>query len=244
MRGFGTTTFGELNAQDYDELCNPDTTQLSVKTIARIAGKGAKILELAIGSGRMALPLAQMGFDISGIEGSPEMLDLMRKKPGGPDIPVVIGDYADVAITGQFDHVFLVYNTLFNLPSQDAQIRCFKNVAERLNKGGTFLIETFVPDFSDFENAQRMRTMKVDMTSAWIEAATHDPVNQMFEFQRIRITPEGIKLVPLPMRYAWPSEIDLMAKLAGLQLKSRWGDWHGSPFTADSKTHVSLFEKR
>ncbi len=243
MHGFGTTTFGELNAADYDTLHNPDTTKLSVDAIAQIAGDGAQILELAIGSGRMALPLAEMGFEISGIEGSTEMVDLLRKKSGGNDIPIVIGDYADVAIEGPFDHVFLVYNTLFNLPSQEAQLRCFKNVADRLNKNGTFLIETFVPDFSDFENGQRMRTMKIDMHSAWIEAATHDPVNQMFEFQRIRITPEGVKLVPLPMRYAWPSEIDLMAKLAGLQLKSRWGDWQGSPFTNQSKMHVTVYEK-
>lgn len=100
-----------------------------------------------------------------------------------------------------------------------------------------------MPDFTGFENGQRLRTVTIDMQSAWLEAAIHDPVNQIFEFQRIRITSHGVKLVPFPMRYAWPSEIDLLAKLAGLQLKSRLGVWHGLPFTADSKMHICVYEK-
>jgi SAM-dependent methyltransferase len=202
------------------------------------------VLELAIGTGRMALPLAATGLEICGIEGSPDMVAKLREKPGGSDIPVVIGDFADVAVDGPFDHVFLVFNTLFNLTSQEAQVRCFANVANCLAPGGTFLVETFVPDAESARSDQDVRTMNVGFNSVWIEAARHDRVGQKIDFQRMRITQAGIRLVPLVIRYAWPAEIDLMARLAGLSLKHRWGGWKREPFTADSKMHVSVYEKR
>ena len=172
---------------------------------------------------------------MTGIEASPEMVAKLREKPGGDGITVKIGDMEDVDIDGVFDHAFLVFNTLFNLPSQEAQIRCFANTAKRLMPGGTFLIETFVPDLSGFVDHQRVSTKRLDMSSVWLEAATHDPLTQRFEFQRIRITEGGVKLVPLPLRYAYPPEIDLMARLAGLQLKHRWGGWD-----TVSYTHLTL----
>lgn len=242
MKGFGPATFGALNADDYDALHDPGTTDAAVEVIAEIAGRG-RILELAIGTGRVALPLALRGLDIAGIDGSPEMVAKLREKPGGEGIPVTIGDFADVGVEGTFDHVFLVFNTLFNLPSQDDQLRCFKNVANRLRDNGTFLIETFVPDLSDYGSGQNVRTMQLDMESVWLEAAIHDPVRQILELQRIRITNEGMRLVPLPIRYAWPAEIDLMARLAGLERKHRWGGWDRTPFTADSRMHVSVYQK-
>ncbi|KJZ21262.1 hypothetical protein TW80_00210 [Loktanella sp. S4079] len=232
-----------LNAEDYDDLHNPGTTQATVDLIAQVASPSSKLLELAIGTGRIALPLVHKGFDLTGIEGSMDMVAKLRAKPGGADIPVVIGDIADVDIEGTFDHAFLVFNTLFNLTSQEAQIRCFANTAKRLKPGGTFLIETFVPTFDGFTDHQRVSTKRLDMNSVWIEAATHDPIEQLFAFQRIRITQEGTKLVPLPMRYAYPPEIDLMARLAGLRLRDRWGGWDKSAFTADSKFHISVYEK-
>ena len=200
-------------------------------------------MELAIGTGRMALPLNARGFDISGIEGSAAMVEKLREKPGGADIPVVIGDMADCAIEGQFDFAFLVFNTLFNLTSQADQVRCFRNVADRLAPGGAFLIETFVPDFSDYQGHQSLRTRKIGFKSLWFEAKLHDPTRQVIEYQRVRITEQGVKLVPLVMRYAWPQEIDLMAELAGLELEQRWGGWAREPFTADSHMHVSLYKK-
>jgi SAM-dependent methyltransferase len=239
---FGPATFGELNADDYDALHDPGTTQESVALIQEIAA-GGRVLELAIGTGRMSIPLAENGLEISGIEGSPDMVEKLRGKPGGKNIPVVIGDIADVEIEGPFDHVFLVFNTLFNLTSQEAQVRCFRNVARRLREGGTFLVETFVPDAEHIRSGQWIRTMKVDFSSVWIEAAQHDPIAQTFDFQRIRIAESGLRLVPLVMRYAFPPEMDLMAQLAGLRLKNRWGGWRREPFTADSKMHVSLYEK-
>jgi len=242
MEGFDETTFGTLNADDYDALHDPGTTAESVALISELAGQG-RILELAIGTGRMALPLVALGHDVSGIEGSPLMVEKLRAKPGGEAIEVVIGDFADVAIDGPFDHVFLVFNTFFNLLSQEAQVRCFANVAQRLTEGGTFLVETFVPDQSGFADGQRVQTKRLDMTTVWLEAALHDPVRQLLEFQRIRITQDGVRMVPLPMRYAWPSEIDLMARLAGLSLRDRWGGWDRRPFDASSKMHVSVYQK-
>jgi SAM-dependent methyltransferase len=239
---FSPATFGALNADDYDALHDPGTTDDLVALISNVASDG-RVLELAIGTGRIALPLVARGHRVSGVEGSAEMVAKLREKPGGADIPVVIGDMADVPVEGPFGHVFLVFNTLFNLTSQEAQVRLFRNVAERLSPGGSFLIETFVPDFSGFAAGQRVRTMRMGMDHVWLEAATHDPVRQLFEFQRIRITPEGVRLVPLPMRYAWPAEIDLMARMAGLDLERRWGGFRREPFTAESRMHVSLYRK-
>lgn len=239
---FKPDTFGSLNAEDYDALHDPGTTDEAVALISELAGDG-RILELAIGTGRVALPLAAMGHRIEGIEGSPEMVAKLRAKQGGADIPVVIGDMADVGIDGPFDHVFLIYNTLFNLPDQEAQIRCFRNVADRLAPGGTFLIEAFVPDFSDFDQHQRVRTMRLDASSVWIEAIKHDRVNQKTEAQRLRFTEAGLQMVPLPMRYAYPPELDLMARLAGLTLENRWGDWRKGDFTRHSTMHVSVYRK-
>lgn len=243
MLDFRPDTFGTLNADDYDALHDPGTTEESVALIAELAGPDAGLLELAIGTGRIALPLKQRGFDISGIEGSPDMVDVLRGKPCGADIPVVIGDMADCRIAGEYDFAFLVFNTLFNLTSQDAQLRCFANVARHLAPGGGFLVETFVPDFSAFQDHQSLRTMRIGMGSLLFEAKLHDPVHQRIDYQRVRMTGNGTKLTPLQMRYAWPQEIDLMAKLAGLELENRWGGWTKEPFTRDSRMHVSLYRK-
>jgi SAM-dependent methyltransferase len=242
MENYGPETFGALNADDYDAVHDPGTTAATVRMISDLA-QGGRLLELAIGTGRIAIPLAQMGFDITGIEASPEMVVKLREKPSGETIPVVIGDIADVDVDGQFDHVFLVFNTFFNLQSQEDQVRCFANTAKHLAPGGTFLIETYVPDFTGFTDHQRVKTNHLDTSSVWLEAATHDPLTQRFEFQRIRITNDGMRLVPLPMRYAYPPEMDLMAQLAGLQLKHRWGGWDKSVFTANSGMHISVYEK-
>ncbi|WP_068112321.1 class I SAM-dependent methyltransferase [Tropicimonas marinistellae] len=242
MDAFTESTFGELNAEDYDDLHDPGTTEDTVALISEVAGDG-RILELAIGTGRVALPLARRGHSVTGIEGSPLMVEKLREKPGSERISVKVGDFADVAVDGRFDHVFLVYNTLFNLQSQADQLRCFRNVAARLNDGGTFLVEAFVPDFSAFTDGQRVSTRYLDRGSVFLEAVVHDPVCQLLEFQRIRITEAGTRLVPLRLRYAWPSEIDLMARLAGLTLDARWGGWHREPFDAGSSMHVSLYRK-
>lgn len=152
MEPFAPDTFGKLNAADYDATQDPGTTDQTVDFIYDLMGGTGRALELASGTGRITLPLAARGITLAGIEGAQEMIDLMRAKPGGADIPVVLGDMADVAIDGPFDHVFVVFNTFFNLLSQTAQVRCMANVAKVLRPGGTFLIETFVPDVTEFTN--------------------------------------------------------------------------------------------
>ena len=244
MENYGPTTFGKLNAQDYDRLHDPGTTDAAVSLIHELC-VGSKILELAIGTGRVALPLAKKGLHVHGIEASPEMVEKLRAKPGGESIPVTMGDMAQVraeALTeGPFDLVFLVFNTLFNLTSQDAQVRCFQNAAAHLRGDGIFLVETFVPDVTRFDQGQDVRALDVDAESVRLEVVKHDPVQQLIDHQKVRITNTGVHLVPLPMRYAWPAEIDLMANLAGLRLDCRWGGWQREPFTADSKMHVSVY---
>jgi len=242
VKEFGPSTFGELYAEDYDEFNDPGTTDEAVALIADVAGSGT-VLELAIGTGRVALPLAERGLAIQGVEGSPQMVAKLREKPGGESIPVSIGDYADVAVDGSFDHIFLIFNTLFNLPTQSEQVRCFQNAAKHLTDGGTFLVEAYVPDMTEFRDGQNVRARQVGFDTVMLEAAVPDPVNQIVEYQRIQVTREGIRLRPPPIRYAWPAEIDLMANLAGLRLQKRWGDWHRSPFTADSTMHVLVYEK-
>ncbi len=237
---FAPDTFGTLYADEYDARHNPGTTDESVALISALAGNG-RILELAIGTGRMALPLAARGHDIAGVEGSPAMVAKLRAKPGGAGIPVVIGDMADVPVEGRFNHIFLVFNTLFNLTTQAAQIRLFANVREHLAPGGSFLVETFVPDFSGFHENQRMKVRTMDMQSLRFEAVLHDPVAQTLTHQRVRVEDGVAALSPLVLRYAYPAELDLIARLVGLNLTDRWGDWQRGPFTATSRMHVSVY---
>jgi SAM-dependent methyltransferase len=219
-----------------------ETTQKSVEVLADLAA-GGRILELAIGTGRMALPLAARGLSVQGIDASPEMVAKLREKAGGDAIPVTIGDFADVGVDGAFDLVFLVFNTLFNLTSQDDQLRCFQNVARHLTPRGVFVVEAFVPDLSGFVDGRALRTVHVTTDSVYLEASVHDPVAQIVHYQYIEISQGGVRLYPVPMRYAWPAELDLMARLAGLELRERWGGWDRSPFTAKSSSHVSVYAR-
>lgn len=242
MKGYGPETFGQFNAEDYDALHNPGTTDAAVDLLADYALPG-RTLELAIGTGRIALPLARRGCRIEGIEASPEMIAKLREKPGGGNIPVTMGDMSVAKAEGRFGFIFLVFNTLFNLTSQEAQLRCFRNAADMLEPGGAFLVEAFVPDLSQFRDNRGLKPRHLDIHSLTLEAAIHDPVTQMIEYQYLRFTPQGMRMTPLPMRYAWPSEIDLMARLAGLALENRWGGWDRSPFTVQSRMHISVYRK-
>ena len=245
MKGFGPETFGELNAENYDSMLMPAmeaVTRDSVDVLADLA-RGGTVLELAIGTGRVALPLAARGLSVHGIEASEKMVAKLREKPGGDAIPVTIGDMADVAVDGDFDLIFLVFNTIFNLTSQEAQVRCFHNVAKHLTAEGVFVVETFLPPISEFVDGQSVRATEGTIHSAGLEVRMHDPVAQTIGYQRILITEDGARLDPLFLRYAWPSELDLMARLAGLELRERWGWWDRSPFTADSTSHVSVYAR-
>jgi SAM-dependent methyltransferase len=242
MRDFGPETFGELNADEYDLLHNPGTTDSAVDLLSEYALPG-RTLELAIGTGRVALPLVARGCRIEGIEASPLMVEKLRQKPGGHNIPVTVGDMSVVRAEGAFDFIFLIFNTLYNLTSQDAQVACFRNAAAMLAPGGAFLVEAFVPDLAQFHDHRSVKPRHIGFSSLALEAAIHDPTTQRIDYQVLRVTPEGTKLTPLPMRYAWPQETDLMAQLAGMHLETRWGGWDKSPFTADSRMHVSVYRK-
>jgi SAM-dependent methyltransferase len=241
MKDYGPDTFGRLNAEHYDAFYPADASTLETVDLLADLAAGGSVLELAIGTGRVALPLAARGLAVSGIEASAEMIAKLKNKPGGHTIPVVLGDMADVAVDGQFDLVFLVFNTLFNLSTQDEQVRCFQNVARRLTPRGVFVVEAFVPEVAHFVDRQRVRTVGVTFKSAYLEASVHDPVTQVINYQYITLSEAGMRLTPLPMRYAWPAEIDLMARLAGLQLRERWGGWDRASFTAASTKHVSMY---
>jgi SAM-dependent methyltransferase len=247
VKGFEPESFGRLYADEYDEELHPameQETQASVEVLAELANNG-KVLELAIGTGRVALPLAARGLEVHGIEASKEMVAKMREKPGGDAIPVTIGDMADVGVDGEFDLTFLVFNTIFNLTSQEAQVRLFDNVAKHLKPGGVFVVETFVPawELSGFIKHKAVRGKGATNDMAGFEVVQHDPVAQTLDYQRISITETGTHLSPLAMRYAYPAELDLMARLAGLTLRDRWQDWDRSAFTADSMSHVSVYSR-
>ena len=246
MKGFGAKTFGELNAERYDDFyadLMQEETSLSVEALADLSG-GGRILELAIGTGRVALPLAARGLEVHGIEASEAMVAKMREKPGGAGIPVKIGDMSAVRMDETFDLVYLVFNTIFNLTTQEAQVMCFKNAARHLKPAGIFVIETVVPDLSGFVDGQRMKGSWAKIDSARFEVAVHDAVTQNVAFQRIVIDGEGTRITPHFMRYAWPSELDLMAQLAGLERRERWAWWDRTPFTGESKSHVSVYGRR
>lgn len=242
MKNYGPETFGELNADDYDLLHNPGTTDAAVDLLAEFALPG-RTLELAIGTGRVALPLAARGCNIEGIEASPLMVEKLREKPGGQELPVTIGDMSEVKAEGTFDFVFLIFNTLYNLTSQAAQVKCFRNAAGMLAPGGAFLIEAFIPDLLQFHDHRSVKPRHISFGALALEAAVHDPVTQRIDYQVLRVTSRGTQLTPLPMRYAWPQETDLMAQLAGLELENRWGGWDKSAFTANSRMHISVYRK-
>ena len=245
MKNYEAETFGKLNAERYDALYEDAMvaeTRDSVEMLAGLAG-GGKVLELAIGTGRVALPLAARGLTVHGIEASEAMVAKLREKPGGSAIQVKIGDMAEAHIEESFDLVYLVFNTIFNLTTQEAQARCFKNAARHLSTRGVFVVETVVPDFSEYVDGQRMKGSWATMDSARFEIAIHDRVAQTVAFQRIVIGEEGTRMVPHFMRYAWPSELDLMAQLAGLERRERWAWWDRSPFTANSKSHVTVYAR-
>jgi SAM-dependent methyltransferase len=207
-----------------------------------IAG-GGTALELGIGTGRIALPLLESGLRVEGIDASEAMVAQLRSKPRGNEIPVALGDFADIPVAGMYRLIYVVFNTFFGLLTQDAQVRCFRNVAAHLEEGGAFVVEAFVPDPTLFDRGQRLSATRVELERVQLDASRHDPVAQQVTSQHVLIGREGIVLLPVQIRYAWPSELDLMAQLAGLQLLARYADWERSAFTATSPAHVSVFTK-
>jgi SAM-dependent methyltransferase len=244
MEGYRANTYGDRIADVYDSWHSfPDETEAATDLLATLAGDGPA-LELAIGTGRIALPLAERGVAVHGIDASKAMLSRLRRKPGGKRIPVTLGDFAEVGIDGRFRLVYLVFNTIFALLTQDDQLRCFRNVAAHLTDDGVFLVEAFVPDLARFERDQSTSVSHIDVDKIMLDVSRHNPATQTIDSQHVLVGADGIRLQPVRLRYAWPSELDLMAQLAGLRLRDRWAGWRGEPFTAAATSHVSVYEFR
>ncbi len=243
MPDHDAATYGDHMAEVYDEwFAVPSDTEDTVGFLSDLAGFGP-VLELGIGTGRIALPLAQRGYEVHGVDSSEAMVEKLRGKNGGEGIPVTIGDFAELDIEGEFSLVYVAFNTFFALLSQEDQVRCFSNVSRRLREGGAFVIEAFVPDMTLWESDQRLATRHLEDASAVLDAARHDPVEQRVASNHLVISEAGVKIYPVRLRYAWPSELDLMARLAGLRLRERSGGWLREPFTASSVKHVSVYER-
>ena len=232
--------FDERTAAVYDDLPNGDPNA-AVEFLASLA-KGGVALELAIGTGRIALPLVAQGVRVDGIDISTAMVARLRAKPGGDQLDVTIGDFADVAVVGTYALVYLVFNTLFNLGTQPDQVRCFENVASHLADDGVFVVEAMTPNsLFRLRNDQYVDAELVDAEGVVLDLLRHDAVTQTIEENHVSISESGIRLFPVKQRYAWPSELDLMAQMAGLRLRERWGGWKREPFTAASDTHISVY---
>jgi SAM-dependent methyltransferase len=243
MEGYRPETYGDRIADLYDQLAlsGPDPVDC-VDRLAELAGPGPA-LELGIGTGRVALPLAARGVEVHGIDASAAMVERLRAKPGGDAIPVTLADFAGVPVDGGYRLVYVVFNTFFSLLTQDDQVRCFAAVAARLAPGGAFVVEAFVPDPSLHPGGQSIRARHLAVDLVRFDVALHDPVAQRVDFQNVLLGADGVRLLPGSVRYAWPSELDLMARLAGLRLRERWGGWRRQPYTASTiELHVSVYE--
>ena len=239
---FTASTYGDRIAGVYDSIYRATDPTDCVDLLAELSS-GGRVLELGIGTGRIAIPLAAKGVEVQGIDSSEAMIKQMRAKDGGGRIRVEIGDFADPRDEGMFSLVFVVANTFFALTTQDDQIRCFENVAARLEDRGVFLIEAFVPDVSVFADGNQLSARPIDLDSVKIDVTTHDRLNQIVDTRTLRLSQDGVEVYPFQLRYVWPSEMDLMARLTGFRLLDRWSDWSRSPFTSESRSHVSVYVK-
>jgi SAM-dependent methyltransferase len=236
--------FGERVAARYDEssadLFEPAVVDPVVDLLADLAGHGAA-LELGIGTGRIALPLAQRGIRVHGIDLSEAMVARLRAKPGAQQLGVTIGDFATTTVEGRFSVAYLVFNTIMNLTTQDGQIACFQNVAAQLEPGGCFLIEVMVPALQRLPPGETVRVFNLSATRLGFDE--YDVASQGLISHHYSVIDGHLDLVSMPFRDVWPSELDLMARLAGMTLRERWSGWKREPFTSDSTSHVSVWQK-
>ena len=236
--------FGERVAARYDEssaeMFEPEAVDPVVDFLAELAGSG-RALELGIGTGRIAVPLAQRGVPVHGIELSNAMAARLRAKPGAQEIGVTIGDFSTTTVDGTFSVAYLVYNTILNLTAQAKQVACFRNVAAHLEPGGCFVIEVLVPDLQRLPPGETSRPFNLSDDHVGLDE--YDVANQGLRSHHFTLVDGTWEYLTFPFRYAWPAEFDLMAELAGMRLRERWSGWKREPFTSDSRKHVSVWEK-
>jgi SAM-dependent methyltransferase len=234
--------FGERVADRYDEsvadLFEPAVLDPVVDFLADQAGEGAAV-ELGIGTGRIALPLARRGIRVHGIDLSEAMVARLRAKPGSDQIGVTIGDFASTRVDGAFSVAYLVFNTIMNLTTQDQQVACFRNVAAHLEPGGCFLIEVAVPDLRRLPPGETVRPFAVAPTRLGFDE--YDVASQGLISHHYTVEEGELEVLSVPFRYVWPAELDLMARLAGMTLRERWSGWEREPFTNESRQHVSVW---
>ena len=246
MDYYGPATYGDRIAHVYDEnhasLFSPEVTDPMIDVLAELAANGT-VLELGVGTGRIALPLSARDFRVHGIDASEAMVARLREKDGGKDIVTTIEDFAEFEMDTEFSLIFVVFNTIFALLSQEDQVACFQCVADHLAEDGVFVIEAFVPDQTRFVRGHNVDVGALDTDHVNIDVTNHDPVTQVVTTQRMHFTDDGVEMYPVRLRYVWPSELDLMARLAGLRLRDRWGGWDRRPFAATSTNHVSVYEQ-
>jgi SAM-dependent methyltransferase len=236
--------FGERVAERYDEsdaeMFDPTVVGPVIDFLVELTKNGAA-LELGIGTGRIALPLAQRGVRIHGVDLSEAMVAKLRAKPGAERIGVTIGDLATTKVDGRFSVVYLIFNTIMNLTTQEEQTRCFQNAAEHLQPGGCFVIEVMVPDLQRLPPGETVRAFTVTETRLGFDE--YDVASQGLISHHYSVLDGKLEVSSIPFRYVWPAELDLMAQLAGMSLRERWSDWNREPFSNDSRKHVSVWEK-
>ncbi|GAA3368535.1 class I SAM-dependent methyltransferase [Streptomyces sannanensis] len=236
--------FGESVAATYDEssaeMFESSVVDPAVDVLAGLAD-GGRALELGIGTGRIALPLARRGVPVHGIDVSRAMVARLRAKPDGDAIGVTIGDFATTKVSGTFSVAYLVFNTIMNLTTQAEQVACFRNVAAHLDPGGCFVIEVMTPDLRKLPAGQNVVPFHVSPTRWAFDI--YDVATQAMSSNYVKVVDGRGEYRSIPFRYVWPAELDLMAQLAGLRLRERWDGWTGEPFTSESSRHVSIWEK-
>ena len=242
MKGFDPrTSFGHETSRDYDAVSKRGDEEETVAFLAGLAG-GGEALELAVGTGRIALPLLKAGVRVDGIELSKDMVDRMREKPGGDQVEVVMGDMSRVTTGRSYGLVYLVFNTIGNLLTQDDQVRCFENAARHLTDDGVFVVECRVPTAPARPGHQFIDVEELELDHVELGVSRYDPLTQILDVNHVRLGADGLGFSPIRLRLAYPPEFDLMARIAGLRLRDRWGGWNGEPFTAASWRHISVYE--
>jgi SAM-dependent methyltransferase len=237
--------YGNTLAEVYDDLYG-DAPSVAIDTMADLIGPKGHALELGVGTGRFAIPLLERGIRVHGIDASQLMVDKLREKPLGRDIPVTIADFAHLPDLpeGPFDLAFCNFSSIFLLLTQKEQVSCFQSTARLLKPGGRFVIEAFHPDLSRYGKDQPAYVGGLERNEVMLEASRHDLLEQRVSCRFMRFRDGGMSVIPVELRYAWPQELDLMAQLAGMQRVERWAGWDRSPFHAQAFKHISVFEKQ
>jgi len=235
--------YGRHWAADYDALFEDREDTAAVVSFVAALAPGGRVLEMGVGTGRLALPLAAGGLSVTGVDASPEMLSRLRARPGAEAVTVIEGDFADADAGGPYDVVLIAFSTLFLVPSQAGQLACLANARRHLRPGGTLAVEAFVPDHSRWVRGQNLAIGRLDESGVSLKLSVHDPVHQVITVQEVTLEAAGTMLRPNRLRYCWPAELDAMALASGLCPAGRAASWAGEPFTAHSTSHVSRYER-